>query len=89
MDNQGKAFAALATGLAEKTTRLAGKADEALQQGFNEYIGAQKATIQEAERLTNEVAGEIESLAKTRFETALEEGKKAIAEAFATQGVSL
>ena len=89
MDNQGKAFAELATGLAEKTTRLAVKADEALQQGFSQYIEAQKATISEAERISHAVADEIETLAKTRFESALEDGKKAIAEAFATQGVNL
>ncbi len=89
MDNQGKAFAELATGLAEKTTRLAAKADEALQQGFSQYIEAQKATISEAERISHAVADEIETLAKTRFESALEDGKKAIAEAFATQGVNL
>ncbi len=89
MDNQGKAFAELATGLAEKTTRLASKADEALQQGFSQYIEAQKATISEAERISHAVADEIETLAKTRFESALEDGKKAIAEAFATQGVNL
>lgn len=89
MDNQGKAFAELATGLAEKTTRLAAKADEALQQGFSQYIEAQKATISEAERISHAVADEIETLAKTRFESALEDGKKAIADAFATQGVNL
>lgn len=89
MDNQAKGFAELASGLADRTARLAGSADEAMHEGFSRYIEAQKATISEAERISSSVSEEIETLAKSRFEAALKEGKKAIAEAFATQGVSL
>ena len=89
MDKVEEQLASVCEKLKRKTEYLSSTADEALHEGFTRYINAQKATIQDAEKVAGEVVASTETLAKSRLEKALAKAKEELNKAFLEEGVRL
>ena len=89
MDKVEEQLASVCEKLKRKTEYLSSTADEAMHEGFTRYINAQKATIQDAERIAGEVVDSTETLAKSRLEKALAKANEELNSAFREEGVRL